>query len=272
MSQMKMQIMKMRNTVIASFYMMRLLGLIGAVMMQAGLVNSAYAKNQLVTDISRDEVAITIDFNGASLLLFGAMDGAVEDDIVIAITGPDTRMVTRKKGRTSGIWINQDEIVWSHAPSYYHLFTNRPLDEMSDNTTRQALDIGAIPARLEVSKDSASALASDRTSWQSALRRNMQEADLWGLNEGAVEVIRGALFRANVSLPANIVPGEYEVRILHLADGTLIAEEKTTLSVAKSGIGALIYRTAHEQSVFYGLFAIAFAVFAGWLAAVAFRR
>jgi hypothetical protein len=37
-------------------------------------------------------------------------------------------------------------------------------------------------------------------------------------------------------------------------------------------LSALIYKFAHEYSLFYGLFAIAFAVGSGWLAAVAFRR
>jgi hypothetical protein len=34
----------------------------------------------------------------------------------------------------------------------------------------------------------------------------------------------------------------------------------------------MIYNFAHDYSLIYGLFAIAFAVAAGWLAAVAFRR
>ena len=247
-------------------------GLFAVLVMLAGPTEKAYAQGPLVADISADEVAITIDFNGASLLLFGAMDGAKDDDIIIAIKGPDTKVVTRRKGRTSGIWINQDEVVWSRAPSYYQLFTNREIEAITDDAARNTLKIGDIPASLLVSDGSKAELARDIDAWRRALTRNMQEAGLWGLNEGQVEVIRGALFRANVSLPANIVPGEYEVRILHLADGKFIAEEKTTLSVAKSGIGALIYQTAHDHSVFYGLFAIAFAVFAGWLAAIAFRR
>ena len=37
-------------------------------------------------------------------------------------------------------------------------------------------------------------------------------------------------------------------------------------------MSALIYSFAHVYPVFYGLFAIAFAVASGWLAAVAFRR
>ena len=75
-----------------------------------------------------------------------------------------------------------------------------------------------------------------------------------------------------MSLPANITPGEYEVRILDVRDGQLVAEDKREITVQKAGLGALIYRVAHEYSVFYGLFAVAFAVAAGWIASVAFRR
>ena len=44
------------------------------------------------------------------------------------------------------------------------------------------------------------------------------------------------------------------------------------MNIKKAGLSELIYRFAHDYSVFYGLFAIAFAVASGWLAAVAFRR
>ena len=100
----------------------------------------------------------------------------------------------------------------------------------------------------------------------------MTERGLWKLNERNVSIMRGALFRAPVYLPANIVPGEYEVRVLHVQNKQLIAEDTTYISVAKTGVGAMIYAFAHDYSIFYGFFAVCFAVFAGWLAAAAFRK
>ena len=108
--------------------------------------------------------------------------------------------------------------------------------------------------------------------WRSALTRNMTERGLWKFNEGNVSIIQGALFRTPVYLPANIVPGEYEVRVLHVQNNQLVAEDTTYISVAKTGIGAMIYAFAHDYSIFYGFFAVCFAVFAGWLAAAAFRK
>ena len=51
----------------------------------------------------------------------------------------------------------------------------------------------------------------------------------------------------------------------HLQNNQLVAEDTTYISVAKTGIGAMIYAFAHDYSIFYGIFAVCFAVFAaGW--------
>ena len=108
--------------------------------------------------------------------------------------------------------------------------------------------------------------------WIEALNRNMIDRGLWQRHDGGVSINRGVLFRTPVTLPANILPGDYDVRVLHIHDGQLVAEDRTSIQVAKRGAGAFIYQVAHEYSVFYGLFAIAFAVAAGWVAAAAFRK
>jgi uncharacterized protein (TIGR02186 family) len=80
------------------------------------------------------------------------------------------------------------------------------------------------------------------------------------------------LFRTVLTLPSNVPTGDYSVRILHFRDGVALSERVTDMNIRKAGMSALIYSFAHDYPVFYGLFAIAFAVASGWLAAVAFRR
>ena len=46
------------------------------------------AKNQIVADLSQENVKITTDFLGAKILLFGAYDGQKGDDIIVVVTGP----------------------------------------------------------------------------------------------------------------------------------------------------------------------------------------
>ena len=224
----------------------------------------------LVADLDLDQVSITIDFNGENLLLFGAVSGGTESDIIVIFKGPHVPLALRKKERASGIWMNKQTILWQNAPSFYHIFSNRALDEILSEEQQANLHIGAEHIGL---RSSEAILDEEKvTLWRRALIRSMTERGLWHLNEKNVSIIRGALFRAPVYLPANIVPGEYEVRVLHVQNNQLIAEDTTYISVAKTGIGAMIYAFAHDYSIFYGFFAVCFAVFAGWLAAAAFRK
>ena len=243
----------------------------GLIMCGFALSHAAAQDNTLIADVSQDDVAITTTFHGTSLLLFGAVSGKAGDEIAIIISGPEGKIATRRKEKIGGIWINRDAVIWKNAPSYYQIFLTGALDDIADNQTRERLEIGYknLPLRYETSsmpKDEINGL------WRDALARTMRQENLWQTHEDAVTLMSDALFRVNVPLPKNIRPGDYDVRVLHFRDGELLAENEKNISVAKRGIGALIYRFAHDYSIFYGLFAVLFAVASGWLAAVAFRR
>jgi len=238
---------------------------------------STALSRQLVADLSSDEVSITTDFTGQNLLLFGAVSNVDttaiagrESDIIVILTGPTLPLSSRKKERVSGIWINTQTVQWRNAPSFYHILSSRPLTQILSDDKLKELRIGY--QHLGLKSKNPNDTPQKIADWQESLSRNMTAQNLWQVDEQAVSIIRNALFRAPVSLPANITPGEYEVRILDVRDGQLVAEDKREITVLKAGLGALIYRVAHEYSVFYGLFAVAFAVAAGWIASVAFRR
>ena len=146
--------------------------------------------------------------------------------------------------------MNRQTIIWQNAPSFYHIFSNRPLDEVLSEKQQASLRIG--PEHIGLRAVEARLTTEEAKLWRGALTRNMTERGLWQLNEKNVSIIRGALFRAPVDLPANIVPGEYKVRVLHVQNNQLIAEDTTYISVAKTGIGAMIYAFAHDYSIFYG--------------------
>lgn len=227
--------------------------------------------NALVADLSQSDISINTDFNGASLLLFGSISGEQGDDIIVVISGPSSEVITRQKSYISGIWVNSDSVKWKNAPSYYQIFTTKPLSEIASRDVLKSLAVGT--EFLNLRYDSTVTLDPDAyLEWADALKRNMQSASLWKTNETTVQVMRGALFRTQVLLPANITTGDYEARIIHFRAGEFIAEDRTAIAVKKAGFSAIIYHLAHEYSIFYGIFAIAFAVFAGWLAAAVFSK
>lgn len=231
----------------------------------------ASADNRLVADLDQKEVQITTGFNGAELLLFGALDRAGVDDIAIIVTGPSKKIALRRKSNVAGIWLNTENANVVGLPSFYHILSTRPLNVISSENTLKINKLGFdhIPFRLEDGSKIEEAPLED---WKSALVRNMERSGLWSNRGTDIKVVSDVLFRADITIPANIMPGEYDVRVLHFRDGAVVEENISKLNVVKSGLSAEIYRMAHEYAPFYGIFAIIFAVTSGWLAAVAFRK
>ena len=232
------------------------------------------AATQMVADLSEKTVEITSDYHGTELLLFGAIDGQAGDDVVIVVTGPPTRMAQRRKDQVAGIWVNVETNIWENAPSFYHVYTTRLLDRIADYETLTAAGIGMSSLDLKVTPEdqTANIETPDMTALIGGLTRNMQDLNLWKIHHAGISLQDDTLFKARLELPENVPPGDYSIRTVHFRDGIAISQDATNMVVKKAGLSALIYRFAHDYSVFYGLFAIAFAVAAGWLAAAAFRR
>ena len=75
-----------------------------ALMLAVGRLDFAWADEALVVDLSDSEVEITADFNGSSVLMFGALD--MPGDVIVVVRGPLQRQIVRRKSRVSGIWLN----------------------------------------------------------------------------------------------------------------------------------------------------------------------
>jgi uncharacterized protein (TIGR02186 family) len=233
------------------------------------LSGQAVASSVLVADLNEKEVQISTDFNGASLLLFGTIDRDIGDDVVIIVEGPPKDIAIRLKSRVSGIWINTESATLTNTPSFYQISSTRPLNVIVSTRTLENLQLGLqhLPFTLAEGSQITEGELSD---WKTALIRNMQKANLWNENNDVL-VRKNVLFRSDISLPANVLPGNYNVQILHFRSGELVTETKSVIVVRKSGLSADIFEFAHNYSPAYGILAILFAVFMGWGAARVFR-
>ena len=73
------------------------------------------AGERLVASLSNHRVMVTSNFTGEELVLFGGIeqDGAARTrrggyDIIVTVTGPRQTVVTFRKARALGIWVNTD--------------------------------------------------------------------------------------------------------------------------------------------------------------------
>ena len=107
------------------------------------LVATPVVAEEVVLGLSQDQVAITADFDGSEILLFGAVkreSPILQDpplEVVIAVSGPSGPLTVRRKERKFGIWVNTDAVEIDHAPSFYAVATSAPFNEAMSNVEDQ---------------------------------------------------------------------------------------------------------------------------------------
>ena len=246
----------------------RPLGLAAAGLLLALSSPARAASDVLVVDLSQETVAITTGFAGTDVLLFGAIEG--KGDVVVIVRGPDRPVVVHRKSRVLGVWINTASMTFARAPSFYAVASSGPLEQIATETVRARNEMGIQYLRLNLPRAKASPNVA--AEWRAGLVRNHQRLGLYQSEIRPITVQFDRLFRAELTLPANVSTGKYQVQVYLLRDGRVVSAQIRGLDVERVGAEALVYDFAYEQSALYGIFAILVALMAGWLAHLAFRK
>jgi len=226
---------------------------------------------ELVTNLSKYLISIESTFTGAELLLFGAVEGRQlerQTDVAIVVRGPEDNLIVRRKAQVSGIWVNYDAATIGAVPGYYAVVATRPLDMIAAPEVLQRHGIGAAYLNLAVEPPD----GVDAEPYREALLRLRAREDLYQSDTDGVVFVGKTLFRATVTMPANVPDGVFSASVYLFQDGNLIHAQTTPLYVSKAGFERFIYDLAHRQPLTYGVLAVIIALFAGWAASVAFRR
>ena len=221
----------------------------------------------VVADLSKYVISIDSGFTGTDVLLYGAVEE--EGDLVVVVRGPGESVSIRRKDRVAGIWMNQDEVEFQDVPSFYMVASNRPLDEIAQRNFRELHQIGLDVMRLTpvVARPD-----EEVEPFREALVRNRRREGLYSESIGAMKFLSNRLFSTSVQFPANVPEGFYRAEVFLIRDGKIISAETTPLFINKTGFLWQINFYAHSQPELYGIAAILIALFAGWIAAVAFRK
>lgn len=263
-----------------------LLALIGILLLQSTafgqIIEPAGSRNdkfreRLDIGISTNEIAISSDFAGADITVFGAIDDVDElllqigaYDVVVALEGPMRATTVRRKERVAGIWINRHSIRFEPIPASYSMSSTRPLENIAQSMDLAKRDIGIDNIRLAPSGSVGDgSLLKD---FRDALRRIKRSSGLYQRVPNGVEFISKSLFRASVSLPANIPVGLHRVRAVLYKNGEYVMETSLPLRVVKTGLEQFTYNFAHQHSFIYGIVSVLLAMLTGWLASVIFRK
>ncbi|WP_348524050.1 TIGR02186 family protein [Phaeobacter sp. J2-8] len=170
--------------------------------------------------------------------------------------------MVRKKERRYGIWINTESADLHSAPSFYSVSSSRPLKDILPEAVDEEFQITA-PQMVQ-------GLGSEQN-FVDATIRIRENAGLYQVNEGSIEVSEQTLFRTSVDMPANLTEGDYRTRVFLLRDQTIISDFETIIDVRKVGLERFLFNLSRERPLIYGLLSLAIAIAAGWGASAAFR-
>ncbi len=251
---------------------------LGLLALVATAVARPAAAETLVFEPSTRRVEITSNFSGTTLTVFGTIERDAASvgrsagwELAVALVGPNRTLVTRRKERTLGIWINREGRTYV-APSYYAVATTRPIAELATPEALKGAQVGldalilpeSIPGGVEI-------LAGSRD-FREAFLRLQRSAGHYAEYPGGIRRMGATLWATTLPIPADVPVGSYRVRAILFADGGQIAEGETSIEVAKSGFESTVADLAAHRPVLYGIASVLIALLTGWLGGVLFRR
>jgi len=239
----------------------------------AGAFPGARAQTETVeVDMSASEVAIKSDFTGAEIVVFGAIDASKQAaaapayyDVIMVIRGPMQSVVTRKKERMAGIWVNGQAETFI-VSSFYAVLSNRPLDQIANTQTLRSYGIEFNPK----AQNADGRIPQDP--FEDAMIRLKEQQALYVEKPSAVEFRGRSLFRGNVTLPTQVAQGRYTARVYLLRSGHLLSRDEVSLTVRKEGIERILYTLAYQRPWLYGVISVLLAVACGLLGWTLFAR
>jgi uncharacterized protein (TIGR02186 family) len=234
---------------------------------------------RLVTSLSEHRVMVTSSFSGSEVVLFGGIERETgvlplsgTYDIAVTVIGPRQTVITFRKERVLGIWVNYESRVFENAPSYLAVLTNKPLDAITNADTLRRLQLGLDNIALPQRADSTPADDLPAETFRQAFIKLKREHGLYNQESNGVTFLTPALFQASIALPAEVPTGTYEIDVKLFAGGTVIARTPSALEIYKAGFEQFVSFSAQTHGVLYGLATALMAILTGWFASVVFRR
>ena len=235
------------------------------------------AEETVEIGLSTETIAITSGFGGTELTIFGALDNADpliqrqgRYDIVVVLQGPERNLVIRQKERFLGVWVNASSETFMGVPLSYLMATTRNLQDITDEKTLRQLNVGI--RNFYLNPQYPGSQSPNISAFGNELRDIKTRQGLYHQSYGDVQFVSRTLFRATLTLPTNVPVGRHKARALLFRNGVFLREANAGLEIVKAGVEQSIHDAAHNYGFFYGIFAVALAVFTGWFGRMLFRK
>ena len=252
---------------------------LAGMVLAATLAASPALAERLIVSVSNHRVTVTPNYSGEELVLFGSVEkdantpaSRTNYDLVVTVSGPRADMVTRRKERKFGIWINTDSRQFLKVPTYLALFSNRPFEAIAtpEVLRRQQIGLNNVLLTQRVGPDYADVVPDD--AFRSAFVRLRSQHGLYREATSAVTFLTPTLFRTGIPLPGEVPIGTYDVDIKLFAGGALVTRTDSAFEIVKVGFEQFVATTARQNGFAYGLVTAFMALMTGWMASIVFRK
>ena len=230
---------------------------------------------RLVPDVSSRSIQIVYSFNGAQLLLFGAIlypGGRVPArpaDVVVVLKGPVQPIVVRQKQKIAGIWMNADSNRFRSAPSYYAVASSRPIKDLVDERTAAIYELGLQNLQLSTG---GGGLPDKERRFEAGLLDLKRRQMLYSENPSGVEISEHVLYRARLFIPSQVPVGTYTAETFLIDRGKVIAAATRDVEIGASGFERFVAQSARRHEFLYGIASVLLSLGLGWAAAMVFRK
>jgi len=228
---------------------------------------------EVVTDFSKAKIEVGINYRGDRVELFGTLGNTDADAVVVKLLSPPETVKLNQKGRVGPFWMNLKQHSVENVPFLYQVNASDKFERIFSPDQAEKLGIGfaALKQQMKIRTTKGKPDPGDpEIIFQGLLRLKMREG-LYQLDDQAITIKEGRLFKHSFAFPAATKEGDYQVVTFLFKQGRLVHQTTDTIHVKKIGLIAKLVQWAQEFPKLYGLSAVVIALGAGLLVGFIFK-
>jgi len=228
---------------------------------------------EVVTDFSKAKIEVGITYRGDRVELFGTLGDTGAEAVVVKLLSPPETVKLNQKGRVGPLWMNTKQHAVENVPFLYHVNASDKFEKILSPELASQLGIGFVALKEQMKIHTTKGRpepGDEEIVFQGLLRLKMRDG-LYQIDDQAVTIKEGKLFKHSFNFPAATREGDYQVVTCLFKQGRLIHQTTDTIHVTKIGLEAKLVRWAREFPKLYGICAVVIALGAGLLVGFIFK-
>jgi len=234
------------------------------------------ASERVLTAASKNRIEIGLFYKGDVVHLSGA-NPVPGSDLIIRLTAQkEEELKLSVKGTFGPFWMTVRQYAVSGIPFVYKIHASRPIQEIISADTARELELGfpALKDRMQMHLIRGEAAPNDADLVFQGILKIKKDANLYNIEEGPerLAITEGKLFSHYFRFPPAATEGTYLVETFSFQNGELVGYGKDEINIRKVGLEAWLTHTSQNYPLAYGIGAVLFAVGAGLLVGVIFKK